>query len=318
MAGDRGNKLVWVIDYDGKIENLALMRLSTWHKLQGDTVRLKYGDAWAELFETPDKVYISCLFRWHRDTALRLAQSWDGRSIVGGTGVDISKELPLEIENCLPDYDLYGKERAIGFISRGCIRRCPWCIVPLKEGKLRRVSSAQEIVDGFREALFLDNNFLALPDHHSDLEWLAKKQVAIDFNQGLDARLVTRDNAKLLAACKWLAGPRLALDSVNQIPAVDKALTILKEAGISPAQVFLFILIGFDGMQSDIERLRFAYKWYVNMFPMGYRDLETGEEPAKDWPLDLYRRYKKLIIRLPRSRSVFMDLERKLANTKGI
>jgi hypothetical protein len=311
-------RLIWLVDYDGKIENLALMRLSTWHKRQGDTVHLKHGDAWAELFEAPDRVYISCLFRWHKSDALRLATSWDGRSIIGGTGVDIAKKLPSEVAACPPDYTLYGKERAIGFISRGCIRKCPWCVVPRKEGRLRRASTAQEIVGDFEEALFLDNNFLALPDHHKDLEWLVERQIAIDFNQGLDARLVTKDNARLLAACNWLAGPRLALDSVSQIRAVNRALTILKDVGIPPGQIFLFILIGFDGLESDIERLRFAYKWYVAMFPMGYRDLDTGEEPARGWPRDLYYRYRKLMIRLPRSRSVFKDLERALGKRKRI
>lgn len=306
--------LIWLVDYDGKIENLALMRLSTWHKRQGDIVRLKHGAAWPELFEMPDKVYISCLFRWHKKEASLLATSWDGRGSIGGTGVDVSKTLLPEIENCSPDYDLYGKNRAIGFISRGCIRKCPWCVVPQKEGRLRRVNTAKEITGDFKESLFLDNNFLALPDYYKDLEWLAQKQIAIDFNQGLDARLITKDTAKLLATCKWLTGPRLALDSINQIKAVDKALTVLKNANIAPSQIFLFILIGFDGLESDIERLRFAYNWRVAMFPMGYRDLRTGKEPARGWPVDLYYKYRRLMIRLPHSKSVFKDLERELQN----
>lgn len=309
--------LIWLIDYDGKMENLALMRLSAYHKRLGDTVRLKFGDAWPELFETPDKVYISCLFRWNREAALRLADAWDGKAGIGGTGISLEKTLPPAIFNFhigyyQPDYDLYGNNRAIGFISRGCPRKCPWCVVPIKEGKLHRESTAQEIVGERSEALFLDNNFLALPSYYTDLEWLANRQIRIDFNQGLDARLIPKDTARLLADCKWLAGPRLALDSTSQIKAVDRALTNLKSAGVSPTRVFVFILIGFSGLESDVERLLFAHKWNVNAFPMGYRDLTTSDEPAKGWDRKLYNKYRRLIIRMPRAQSVWNDFEREV------
>jgi hypothetical protein len=304
--------IIWLIDYDGKIENLALMRLSAYHKRMGDTVRLKFNNAYPELFETPDKIYISCLFRWNRKAAQQLADAWNGKAEIGGTGIDLAKRLPLAISDCQPDYDLYGNQRAIGFISRGCIRKCPWCVVPTKEGKLCRESTAQKIVKNHSEALFLDNNFLALPDYSADLEWLAKHQIAIDFNQGLDARLVTEGAAKLLAKCKWLTGPRLALDSLSQIKAVDLALSRLKNAGISPTRVFLFILIGFDGLESDVERLLFAHEWNVNAFPMGYRDLETGEEPAIGWNRKFYNKYRRLIIRMPHAKSVWNDFKKEV------
>lgn len=304
--------IIWLIDYDGKMENLALMRLSAYHKGLGDTVRLKFNNAYPELFETPDKVYISCLFRWNRRAAQQLANAWGGKVELGGTGIDLTKTLPSAIQNCSPDYDLYGNQRAIGFISRGCIRKCPWCVVPTKEGKLYRESTAQEVVNNHSEALFLDNNFLALSDYHVDLEWLVKRRIAIDFNQGLDARFVTKDAANLLANCKWLAGPRLALDSLSQIKAVDLALSNLKTAGISPTGVFLYILVGFDGLESDVERLLFAHRWNVNAFPMGYRNLETGEEPAIGWDRKLYNKYRRLIIRLPHAKSVWDDFKKEV------
>jgi len=312
------NKLIWLVDYDGKIENLALMQLSAYHKKLGDTVRLKFGDAWPELFETPDKVYISCLFRWNQNAALQLIAAWNGKAEIGGTGISLEKTLPPAVLNhhlgyCQPDYTLYNNNRAIGFISRGCIRKCPWCVVPAKEGKLYRESTAQEIVGEHSTAIFLDNNFLALPDHYIDLEWLAKQQIKIDFNQGLDARLITKEVARLLANCRWLADPRIALDSISQIKVVDQALTNLKAAGISPTRVFVFILIGFSDLESDIERLLFAHKWNVNAFPMGYRDLITGEEPAKGWDRELYNKYRRLIIRMPHAQSVWDDFERELS-----
>lgn len=306
--------LIWLVDYDGKIENLALMRLSAYHKRLGDTVRLKVGNAWPELFETPDKVYISCLFRWNREAALRLVDAWDGRAIAGGTGISLKKTLPLAILDHQPDFDLYSYDRAIGFISRGCSRKCPWCVVPIKEGKLCRESTAQEIVGKRSEALFLDNNFLALLDHHVDLEWLVKHQIAIDFNQGLDTRFITERNARLLVRCKWLTPGgktvRLALDSLAQIPKVAQALTLLKLAGLPAWKIVVYVLIGFEGLESDVERLLFLRSWNVSVYPMGYRDLITGEEPAKGWNRNLYNKYRRLIIRLPHAQSVWDDFKR--------
>jgi len=214
------------------------------------------------------------------------------------------------------DYALYGEQRAIGFISRGCIRRCPWCVVPEKEGRLRRVATAQEIVGNRHQALFLDNNFLALDDHCDDLRWLADKGIEIDFNQGLDARLITDENARLLARCRWLKpalGPRLALDSMGMAQKVGWAIETLEEAGMPTGRISMYVLLGFEGLESDVERLRRARGWGVTVFPMGYRDLETGEEPAHGWNRKLYKKYKRLITRIPHASSVWEDFSREVA-----
>jgi len=305
--------IIWLIDFDGKMENLALMRLSTWHKCRGDTVHLKFGTTVPGLFDQPDKVYISCLFRWNRDAALTLVNAWWGEAEIGGTGVDIAKQLPPEIGVCSPDYTLYGKDRAIGFISRGCPNHCPWCVVPQKEGSLHRVSSAKAITGTHTDTIFLDNNFLALDDHYTDLEWLVKHQIGIDFNQGLDARLVTKENAELLAQCKWITpggkSVRLALDSIGQIPAIDRAFDLLEAAGLPPWKISVYALIGFAGLDSDIKRLRFLRAHNASVFPMGYKDLGTGEEPAHGWDRKLYKKYRRLICRMPHAKSVWEDFE---------
>lgn len=303
---------VWLVDFDGKMENLALMRLSTYHKQRGDSVVLKHGAHPPELWDVPDKVYVSCLFRWNRNRAIEYVNGWGGRAIAGGTGVDIYSTLPEEVSNCSPDYSLYGGNRAIGFISRGCIRKCPWCVVWRKEGELKRVSTAEEVVGNHSEAVFLDNNFLALSNHCGDLEWLAQHEIAVDFNQGLDARLVTSENVDLLAQCSWPSFLRIALDSLSQLSSVDMALTLLSDAGIPSSKVMVFCLIGFSGLESDVKRLLYLREKYVNVFPMGYRDLDTGEEPAKGWDRQLYKKYRRLICRLPRTRTVWEDFEREV------
>lgn len=304
--------LVYLIDFDGKIGNLALMRLSTYWKSQGATVKLFKGAERPNLFEQPDKVFISCIFRWNKSAAEMLAKEWNGLAEIGGTGVDITKELPAHVAVCKPDFFIYPVTRAIGFISRGCFRKCPWCVVPKKEGNIHRVSTAAEITGTFTESIFIDNNFLALPDHPKDLEWLAEHKIKIDFNQGLDARLITQETAELLATCKWLQGPRISLDSLHQIPSIENALSLLEKAGCSSRKVTVFTLIGFDGIKSDVERLRKAHEWNTNVFPMGFRNLETGEEPANGWDKTLYKKYRRLIIRMPQSKSVWNDFEKEV------
>lgn len=310
---------IWLVDFDGKIENLALMRLSTYHKAQGNTVRLKRGAAYPELWEMPDKVYISCIFRWNRRDALALAKAWGDRVEIGGTGVDVHSTLPPEAATTPPDYELYGGQRAIGFISRGCPRRCPWCIVPKKEGALHRVSTAREIVGDRQEALFLDNNFLALDDFESDLDWLAFQEIKVDFNQGLDARLVTESAAQFLAACKWKTPGgekvRLALDTIGQKQTVEQAINYLEYAGMRRNQIFVYCLIGHDGVESDIDRLLFLRSLGVRVFPIGYRDNGTGDQPATGWDLKLYKKYRRLIIRMPFAKSVWKDFEHEVATS---
>ncbi len=300
--------LIYVIDFDGKIGNLALMRISTYWKAQGASVKLFRGAERPNLFESPDKVYISCLFRWNQNKAIELSREWGKNAIVGGTGIDIFLSLPKEIDRMSPDFSLYPTTRALGFISRGCPRQCPWCVVPKKEGALQRVSTAKNIVGDFKQATFLDNNFLALPDHQKDLMWLAEHKIKIDFNQGLDARLITAETAKLLAACKWIIGPRISLDSDHQIPAVENALSLLDKAKYNIKKATVFVLIGFNGFVSDVVRLNKAHEWETNVFPMGFRDIETGQEPANGWNIAGYKKFKRLIIRLPHAKSVWSDL----------
>lgn len=313
---------VWLVDFDGRIENLALMKLSTFHKTRGATVLLKKGyQNHVDLFEpTPDRVCISCLFSWNKKRALKLQQNWGAE--IGGTGADYRIVLSEGVEALDPDYSLYGKDRAIGFISRGCGRMCPWCVVWRKEGKIHRVSTAKDIVNQYtaqisslpKAVIFLDNNLLELEDFYKDIEWLADSRLRIDFNQGLDARRIDLPTAKLLKKCRWTLteGIRIALDSEPLIPAVDKAVRTMATAGILPKQICVFALIGFEGIESDVRRLLFLHEKGVRPFPMGFRDLETGNEPMKGWDPILYKKYKRLIIRAWWSDSVWEDFKREV------
>lgn len=120
-----------------KFPNLALMKISAWHKKQGDEVEVFT----PELSNKYDKIYSSKVFAF---TAEDNGLPGDERVIKGGTGYKNNSELPEFIEHIMPDYTLYNLDYSIGFLTRGCVRSCPWCIVPEKEGKIRKNADITE------------------------------------------------------------------------------------------------------------------------------------------------------------------------------
>lgn len=186
---------IGLIDVDShNFPNLCLMKLSAYHKAQGHQVCF-----WNPLFYF-DVVYKSRVFTdtYSKDNiTVRNA----GQVIKGGTGYGPGSDLPDEIEHSYPDYSLYPQysETAYGFLSRGCPRGCGFCIVGGKEGrKSRKVADLSEFWRGQREIKLMDANLLACPDHESLLLQLAESRALVDFSQGLDIRLITRDNVALL------------------------------------------------------------------------------------------------------------------------
>lgn len=189
---------IGLIDVDGhNWPNLALMKLSAWHKARGDTVE------WCSPLLHYDIVYQSRVFddTYSRDIDWYPQADW---IVKGGTGYGLDNRLPEEIEHTYPDYSLYGiNDTAYGFFTRGCPRGCPFCIVAGKEGRQsRKVADLSEFWDGQKEIKLLDPNLLACPDHMNLLEQLADSGAWVDFTQGLDVRLVTQQNADALNRIK--------------------------------------------------------------------------------------------------------------------
>ena len=186
---------IGLIDVDShNFPNLCLMKLSAYHKAQGHQVCF-----WSPLFYF-DVVYKSRVFTdtYSKDN---ITVKNAGQVIKGGTGYGYGPDLPDEIEHSYPDYSLYPQysETAYGFLSRGCPRGCGFCIVGGKEGrKSRKVADLSEFWRGQREIKLMDANLLACPDHEKLLLQLAKSRALVDFSQGLDICLITRDNVALL------------------------------------------------------------------------------------------------------------------------
>lgn len=248
--------------------NLALMKISAWHKTQGDTV-----EWWTPLL-TYDKVYSSKVFTFTDENPYLPPDT-----IKGGTGYGKLDELPQEVDAMFPDYSIYPDcDHAIGFLTRGCIRKCPWCIVPKKEGKIRPYQTWQEIKrPDSRDIVFMDNNVLACQHGLEQIKDMGGKNVRVDFNQGLDARLITDDVAKMLSKLKWIRQIRMSADTDAMLDIVLTAIDRLGKYGVKPYRVFVYVLV--QDVESAERRVIALRKVGADPFAQPYRDFTTNTEP---------------------------------------
>ena len=249
--------------------NYALMKISAWHKAQGDTVE------WWNPLLTYDRVYSSKVFTFTPENPY-LPEN----TVKGGTGYGIYDELPQEIDDIFPDYSIYPNvDYAIGFLTRGCIRKCPWCVVPKKEGKIRPYRTWKEIKrPDSRDIVFMDNNVLACPHGIEQMKDMIGKDVRIDFNQGIDARLITPEIADILSRLKWIRQIRMSCDTDQMLDVCLTAINRLKDCGVKPYRVFVYLLV--QDIESAERRAIALRDVGADAFAQPYRDFTTNTEPS--------------------------------------
>ena len=217
-----------LIDVDSTIPNLALMHISAWKKGLGNEVG--FG------IEDPDEVYMSIVFKKNRHAADGLRFLYPNAVIdVGGGGFDLHKDLPQEVDMMMPDYSLYPAWQSdLGFSTRGCGRHCYFCVVPKKEGRFRINQHPSEFHDpAHRSIVLMDNNVLWDKDWFFEItDWMLENKMAVDFNQGLDLRLMDPEIASRIAALKPLHYWHFAFDSMDYKDDVIKGISMLKDAGV--------------------------------------------------------------------------------------
>ena len=274
---------VALLAVDSNYPNLALMKVSAWHKSQGDTVE------WYNPFDTYDRLYMAKVFSFTPDYGFVIANV-RGEVVRGGTGYDIRSSLPGDMDRLQPDYSLYpavDSRTSYGFLTRGCPNRCRWCVVPQKEGGIRPYMDVDDItLHGERPyAVLMDNNVLACDYGLSQLEKIAERGYHVDFNQGLDARLVTPDVARLLARVRWIKRIRFGCDTPAQIVECERAIQLVRQAGYK-GEFFLYcILIDFD---ESYHRLSYWRKYkYVLPHAQPYRDLNNPHQRIPQWQKDM-------------------------------
>lgn len=242
-----------------RFPNLALMKLSAWHKRQGDDV------SWFSALEKYDRVYSSSVFTFSaKDPYL------PEDAICGGTGYQRYEALAHDADTCDPDFSLYPDFTAgLGFCTRGCVRRCEWCVVPRKEGGIRFDRHIVDVACGRKSVVLMDNNFLAYDGHCDELASAATAGLRIDFNQGLDARLVDHENAKLLASSRWIRFIRFSCDTVEMIDVVRRAVEMIRAAGYGGG-FFCYVLVRDVGDAYAVtEALR---EMRIDPFAQAYRE----------------------------------------------
>lgn len=256
-------------DYTG-FPNYALMKLSAYHKAQGDHV-----EWWIPMVKY-DRVYSSKIFTFSPEDPMLPPDT-----IKGGTGYGILDELPPEVDAMFPDYSLYPDcDHAIGFLTRGCIRKCPWCIVPKKEGMIRAYRSWREVKrPDCRDIVFMDNNVLASEWGLEQMEDMIGENVRIDFNQGMDARLIDSDAAEIISKLKWIRFVRMSCDTDAMLDVVLEKVDLLKQHGVKPYRVFVYLLV--QDIKSAEHRALALRNAGVDVFAQPYRDFENKIEPTK-------------------------------------
>lgn len=279
--------------------NLALMQMSALFKSQHHQVFLNSSS------EKIDQVYVSCVFTWNREKAISSTRYYpDAEVFYGGTGFNKTSKIPEEAQHLKPDYNLYPKiDYSLGFATRGCIRNsdtCPWCVVPEKEGMIHQWSFLSDFVEpSFNKIMLLDNNLLSYRGHMdilSDLINLGKK---VCITQANDIRLVTPENAELLAQLRYydtkFNARRLyfSWDRPDIEKAVLKGIEILLDIGINPDHIMFYVLIGCDtNYEEDLHRVKTLIDLGVKPYVMLYNNMKgTYHHHLKRW---IERRYYEI------------------------
>lgn len=257
---------IGLIDVDGhNFPNLAPMKISAWHKQRGDTVE------WAHSLDTYDRVYISKVFDFTPDYNSCIQAD---EIIRGGTGYDLENKLPAEIENMCPDFTLYKQyKEAYGFLTRGCPRNCPFCIVGKKEGcKSYKVADLGQFYRGQKEIKLLDPNLLACKsEKYNLLQQLVDSRAWVDFTQGLDIRLIDEKAIDLIKRIK-LKMIHFAWDREQGSHLIVKNLTsFMKATGIDKRKASVYVLTNYETeFEFDLYRVyklkELGYDPYVMIY----------------------------------------------------
>ncbi len=247
--------------------NLALMKISAFYKQFNMPVSWYNADNW-----TGEVVYSSRVFTYNKAEA-------PPNAVVGGSGYREPKRvLPDIVEHTCPDYELYGINYSLGFLTRGCPRKCPWCIVPEKEGDIHAHADIEEFTK-HANVVLMDNNILASDYGIAQIEKIARLGLRVDFNQGLDARLIDDGIARRLAKLKWLKPLRLACDHKGQISSIQKAVELLRWHNAIPRRYFCYVLV--KDIEDALERIRFLKGMDLDPFAQPYIPPD-GSPPTRE------------------------------------
>jgi len=285
-------------DYYTRFPPLGLLKLSAYHKQRGDTVELVRGSHYPK--ERPSLIYVTSLFTWAWKpvwNAVRWCKAWFPNAEVylgglyasllpehaKGSGADhVHEGLFMDAEDLCPDYELVPEwDGSIIFSSRGCPKECGYCGVPKLEGKINSVKHGIKhlVWPKHTRIIFFDNNILASPGWRSVFDELLELGLKVDFNQGLDASLITEEVAEKISKMRLDSFVRLAYDYHGVGPVIEKAIERLRAYGISKRKIMVYALFNYNGSPDEFfERVKEILRWGVVCYPMRYEPLDTLEK----------------------------------------
>jgi len=281
-------KRVLLLHLDGKLPNIALMRIAAHHRAIGDDVTLRHAPTVAsvepEIGDAFDRVYASAVFERTRPVAERLL-TVRSDAIIGGTGWELGRSLEdVGITTRAQDYSIYPRFRpSIGFSQRGCRLKCSFCVVPRKEGPAREEQAIADIWRGDghpREILLLDNDFFGVPGWRARIEELRRDAFKVCFSQGINARMISDEAARALASVDYrddsfkVKRIYTAWDSREDEGTLFRGLDRLAAAGVKPDHVMVYMLIGYWAGETHADRdyrRRRLREWGARPYPMPFQ-----------------------------------------------
>lgn len=275
---------ILLLQLDGKLPNVALMRIAAHHRDRGDEVELRHTLCRGFWDRPADRVYASLIFERTRPRALELL---NGRpdAIVGGTGWDAAAKLEDHgITTKRQDYTLWPDfTPSIGFTQRGCRFKCRFCVVPEKEGAVVEEQAAHEIWRGEghpRDLLLLDNDFFGQPRWRERVDEIRTGGFRVCFCQGINARMLNDESAAAIASLNYrddsFRERRIytAWDNRKDEARLFAGLEALVRHGVRPDDVMVYMLIGYwPGETADdrLYRQRRLREFGARPYPMPYQ-----------------------------------------------
>lgn len=258
------SRSVILFQVDGKLPNLALMRIAAHHRNQGHDVELRVSARpQLRLWDEPDFVYASAIFT-RSLPAMGALKSQFPAAILGGTGYSVSGTLSdIGISTTETDYSIYPRfPHSVGFSQRGCRLKCGFCVVPQKEGGVAQAQSIAEIWRGNphpRNIILLDNDFFGQPNWRQRIQEIRDGDFRVSFCQGINARFLTDETAEAIASIKYrddgFTTPRIytAWDNRKDEQRLFEGLGRLVRYGVKPDHIMVYTLIGFWPGETDAD-----------------------------------------------------------------
>lgn len=307
---------VVLFQLDGKIPNIALMRIASYHRELGDNVTLRWGaNPVREFWDTEVRVYASTIFEKTLPKVKTFCAEFP-EAIIGGTGVDVASSLEaIGIRTLAQDYSIYPDwQQSIGFTQRGCRLKCPFCVVPRKEGRIRTEQTIADIWRGApfpRELILLDNDFFGQAEWRSRIEEIREGKFKVSFTQGINARFLSDEAAEAIASIDYRSDSMkekriyTAWDNRKDQERLFEGLRRLVRYGVKPDHIMVYMLIGYWPQETEsdwLHRQSALREFGADPYPMPFvRTLATvgfqrwvigaydKRIPWEDWKANNYR-----------------------------